>query len=137
LPPYCPPASLPTAARSIVSSSAVCWRYERLRSDPTTGDVQFVEFAEWAEESGDARWNGRRMAQLPFAEDDSLQILVATELRHLPARQRRLVALCFNQGKTLSQAGAEMGFGRSWASKLLTGALATLKAAVDSGGERF
>jgi hypothetical protein len=24
--PYCPPASLPTAARNIVSSSAVCWR---------------------------------------------------------------------------------------------------------------
>jgi RNA polymerase sigma factor for flagellar operon FliA len=111
--------------------------YERLQADPTAGDVHFVEFDQWTEESGDARWNGRRMAQVPFAEDDSLQIVVAAELRHLPARQRRLVALCFNEGKTLSQAGAEMGFGRSWASKLLTGALATLKAAVDSCGVRF
>jgi len=106
--------------------------YERLQADPTASDVQFVEFDQWAEESGDARWNGRRMAQFPFAEDDSLQILVAAELRHLPERQRRLVEVRFYEGKTLSQAAAEMGFRRSWASRLLARAVATLRVAVEN-----
>lgn len=106
--------------------------YERLQADPTASDVQFVEFDQWAEESGDARWTGRRMAQVPFAEDDSLQILVAAELRHLPERQRRLVEVRFYERKTLSQAAAEMGFRRSWASRLLARAIATLRVAVEN-----
>jgi len=106
--------------------------YERLQADPTASDIQFVEFDQWAEESGDARWNGRRMAQVPFAEDDSPQLLVASELRHLPERQRRLVEVRFYEGKTLSQAAAEMGFRRSWASRLLARAIATLRVAVEN-----
>jgi RNA polymerase sigma factor for flagellar operon FliA len=108
--------------------------YRRLRSGPTTGDVQFVEFAEWVEASGDARWNGRRMAQLPCAEDDSLQVIVAAQLRHLPERERRLIELCYYEGKTLNQAAAEMGFRRSWASRLHARALATLRASVAKQG---
>jgi RNA polymerase sigma factor for flagellar operon FliA len=107
--------------------------YRRLRSGPTTGDVQFVEIAEWVEVSGDARWNGRRMAQLPCAEDDSLQVLVAAHLRHLPERERRLIELCYYEGKTLSQAAAEMGFRRSWASRLVARALLALRAAIERG----
>jgi RNA polymerase sigma factor for flagellar operon FliA len=105
--------------------------YRRLQSGPTTGDVQFVEIAEWVEASGDARWNGRRMAQLPCAEDDSLQVLVAAHLRQLPERERRLIELCYFQGKTLSQAAAEMGFRRSWASRLVMRALLALRAAIE------
>ena len=107
--------------------------YRRLRSGPTTGEVQFVEIAEWAEVSGDARWNGHRMAQLPCAEDDSLQVLVAVHVRHLPERERRLIELCYYEGKTLSQAAEEMGFRRSWASRLVARALLALRAAIERG----
>jgi RNA polymerase sigma factor for flagellar operon FliA len=107
--------------------------YRRLQSGRTTGDVQFVEIAEWVEASGDARWNGRRMAQLPCAEDDSAQVLVAAQLRHLPERERRLIELCYYEGKTLNQAAAEMGFRRSWASRLVARALVALRAAIERG----
>ena len=105
--------------------------YRRLQSGSTTGHIQFVEIAEWVEAPGDARWSGRRMAQLPCAEDDSLQVLVAAQLRHLPERERRLIELCYYEGKTLSRAAAEMGFRRSWASRLVARALVTLRAAIE------
>jgi len=105
--------------------------YRRFQSGPTPGDVQFVEIAEWVDVSGDARWNGRRMAELSNAEDDSLQVLVAAQLRHLPERERRLIELCYYEGKTLSQAAAEMGFRRSWASRLVARALVALRAAIE------
>jgi RNA polymerase sigma factor for flagellar operon FliA len=105
--------------------------YRRFQSDPTTGNVQFVEIAESSEASGDARWNGRPMAQVPSAEDDSLQVLAAAQLRHLPERERRLIELCYYEGKTLNQAAAEMGFRRSWASRLNSRALATIRAGVE------
>ena len=104
--------------------------YERLQSDPTIGDVQFVELGERAEAPGDARWNGRHMAQLPCAEDDSLEVLVGAELARLPERERRLIELCYFEGKTLEQAASVMGFRRSWASRLLARALEALRAAV-------
>jgi RNA polymerase sigma factor for flagellar operon FliA len=104
--------------------------YRRLQSGPTTGRIQFVEIGEWVEAPGDARWSGRRMAQLPCAEDDSLQVLVAAQLRHLPERERRLIELCYYEGKTLNQAATELGFRRSWASRLHARALATLRASV-------
>jgi RNA polymerase sigma factor for flagellar operon FliA len=105
--------------------------YERLQSDPTTGDVQFVELSERVDAPGDARWNGRHMAQLPCTEDDSLERLVAAEIDRLPERERRLIELCYYKGKTLEQAAAEMGFLRSWASRLHTRALATIRAGVE------
>jgi RNA polymerase sigma factor for flagellar operon FliA len=45
-----------------------------------------------------------------------LQVLAAVRLQ--PDRERRLVDLFYYQGKTLNQAGREMGFHRSWASRL-------------------
>jgi RNA polymerase sigma factor FliA len=95
------------------------------------GDDWRLEIAEPAETFHDARWNGRRMAHLPVAEDDSLEVLAAAEIRRLPKRERRLFQLCYYEGKTLTEAGHEMGNGRSWASRLHAGGLATLRAAID------
>jgi DNA-directed RNA polymerase specialized sigma24 family protein len=56
---------------------------------------------------------------------------VAAQLRHSPARARRLIELCYYEGKTLSKAAAEMGFRHSWASRLVARALVTLRAAIE------
>jgi RNA polymerase sigma factor for flagellar operon FliA len=66
----------------------------------------------------DARWNGRRMAQLPVAEDDRLEIVIGEEVRGLPDLERRLVGLCYHQDKRLTAAARAMGVGRSWTSRL-------------------
>jgi RNA polymerase sigma factor FliA len=66
----------------------------------------------------EARWNGRRMAQLPVAEDDRLEIVLGEELRQLPDLERRLLVLCYFQDKRLSAAARVMGVGRSWTSRL-------------------
>jgi len=66
----------------------------------------------------DARWNGRRMAQLPVAEDDRLEVALGEELRGLPNLERRLVVLCYYQDKRLTAAARAMGVGRSWTSRL-------------------
>jgi len=66
----------------------------------------------------DARWNGRRMAQLPVAEDDRLEIVIGEEVRKLPDLERTLVRLCYHQGKRLTAAARAMGVGRSWTSRL-------------------
>jgi RNA polymerase sigma factor FliA len=125
--------------------------YERLRTDearpandtgselfevldlPTKGDGDDwrAETTEPGEAWHDSRWNGRRMAQLPVAEDDSLEVLVAAALRRLPTRERRLFRLCYYQGKTLTEAAHKMGRGCSWASRVHTKALATLRAAIE------
>jgi RNA polymerase sigma factor for flagellar operon FliA len=108
--------------------------YERLQSDPTAGHVQFVELGERAEAPEGARWNGRHMAQLPCAEDDSLEVLVTAALDRLPERERRLIELCYFEGKTLEQAAAMMGFRRSWASRLVARALVALRTPVEKAG---
>ena len=95
------------------------------------GDDWRPEIAEPGEAFHDARWNGRRMAHLPVAEDDSLEVLAAAEVRRLPKRERRLFQLCYYEGKSLTEAAHEMGNGRSWASRLHAGGLATLRAAID------
>ena len=66
----------------------------------------------------DARWNGRRMAQLPVAEDDRLEIVIGEDVRGLPDLERRLVGLCYYQDKRLTAAARAMGVGRSWTSRL-------------------
>jgi hypothetical protein len=48
----------------------------------------------------------------------------------LPPPERRVVELCYREGKTLSQAAREIGIGRSWASRLRARALANLRTAV-------
>lgn len=66
----------------------------------------------------------------PLVEpDDSSQSVIAAELRRLPARQRRLLYLHYDQGKTLSAAAKELGFGCSWASRMHSRTLAMLRAA--------
>jgi RNA polymerase sigma factor for flagellar operon FliA len=101
---------------------------------PTKGDGDDwrAEITEPGEGCPDARWNGRRMAHLPVAEDDSLEVLVAAELRRLPKRDRRLLHLRYYQGKTLTEAAHEMGIRRSWASRLHARALATLRPAIET-----
>jgi DNA-directed RNA polymerase specialized sigma24 family protein len=56
---------------------------------------------------------------------------VTDQLRHLPERERRLLELCYYEGKTLNHAAAEMGFRRSWAPRLHARALATIRAGVE------
>ena len=94
------------------------------------GDDWCAEIAEGGEAANGARWNGRRMVQSPVEDDDALRALAAANLSLLPARERRLLELCYYHGKTLSQAAGEMGFRRSWASRLHARALATLRAAM-------
>jgi RNA polymerase sigma factor for flagellar operon FliA len=79
------------------------------------------------------RWNGRPMVTPPVDPDDTSKSLVTHLLLLLPARERRLLDLCYVEGKTLSQAAKKMGFGRAWASRLHLRALVTLRAALEDG----
>ena len=94
------------------------------------GDDWCAEIAEGGEAANGARWNGRRMVQSPVEDDDALRAVAAANLSLLPARERRLLELCYYHGQTLSQAAGQMGFRRSWASRLHARALATLRAAM-------
>jgi RNA polymerase sigma factor FliA len=91
-----------------------------------------AEIADPGEACDEARWNGRRMVQLPPAEDDSREVLAVAALRRLPKRERRLFQFCYYQGKTLTEAAREMGNGCSWASRLHAEGLATLRAAIET-----
>jgi RNA polymerase sigma factor for flagellar operon FliA len=87
-------------------------------------------------DSGDgARWNGRRTVQMPVESDDAfdalLQTLAAT-FSLLPARQRRVLELCYYHDKKLSQAAGEMDLQCSSASRLRKRALNTIRAAIES-----
>ena len=90
-----------------------------------------VAIADPLEPCNDTRWNGRPLIQPPVEPDDTLQSLVAAEFRRLPAHQRRLLYLHYDQGKTLSAAAGEMGFGRAWACRLHARALGKLRAAAE------
>ena len=94
----------------------------------TSTDVCFVEFAEFGLVDAETRWNGRRMVQLPGTEDDTLAVLVSAYRHRLPVRERRVLELCYHQGKSLTEAAREMRAGRSWASRLHARALKTLRA---------
>jgi RNA polymerase sigma factor for flagellar operon FliA len=96
------------------------------------GEDWCAEVAEAGEAANGARRNGRTMVQLPVEDDDDLRTLAAANLSLLPARERRLLELRYYDGKTLSQAAREMGFRRSWASRLHARALATLRATMES-----
>jgi RNA polymerase sigma factor for flagellar operon FliA len=86
---------------------------------------------EIAEAGQGMRWNGRRMVLPPLVEENTLGLLAAQQLRVLPVRERRLLELCYYQGKTLTEAAHELGFRRSWASRLHRRALARLRAAIE------
>ena len=80
----------------------------------------------------DARWNGRRMIQLPVEEDDSLFLRVKAAIRELPERERQVIELRYFGEKRLTEAGAELGMQRSWACRLHARAIATLRTALNS-----
>jgi RNA polymerase sigma-B factor len=70
---------------------------------------------------------------LRAAED---RVAVARALRRLPARERRIVVLRFGEG--LSQAGIarRLGISQVHVSRLLRGALQTLRRELDDEGPR-
>lgn len=94
----------------------------------TSGDGSIIELAELGPGDADTRWNGRRMVQLPITEDDTLAALVAAHRHRLPVRQRRILELCYQEGKSLTEAAREMRAGVSWASRLHSRALEALRA---------
>ncbi len=100
----------------------------RLRIE-RVGEDWLVEPADADHACNDTRWNGRPMIQPPVEPDDARHKVVVATLRRLPVRQRRLLDLRYNQGRTLRAAAEEMGFGSSWASRLHDRALAALRAA--------
>jgi RNA polymerase sigma factor for flagellar operon FliA len=94
------------------------------------GEDWLGEILERGETARGARWNGRRMAQPPVDDEGGLHTLATANLSLLPDRERRLLELRYFHDKTLSQVAREMGFRRSWASRLHARALATLGAAI-------
>ena len=96
-----------------------------------TGQDWNIEFAPAGQVRNDTRRNGRPMVQLPLEQDDTGIALVAIGLRTLPPTERRVLDLCYREGKTLSEAAREIGIGRPWASRLRARALASLRAAVN------
>lgn len=102
----------------------------RLRID-RVGHGWVVELIDGHQVHNDTRWNGRPMVPVPIETEDAIHGRIAIELRALPPRERRLLELCYYQGKTLGQAAMEMGICRPWASRLRARALAALRAAVE------
>ena len=90
-----------------------------------------IEFAPAGQGRNDTRRNGRPMVQLPLEQEDTGVALVAIGLRNLRPPERRIVELCYREGKTLSQAAREIGISLPWASRLRARALANLRAAVN------
>jgi RNA polymerase sigma factor FliA len=78
------------------------------------------------------RWNGRRMFQIPVEEDDRLHIQARAAVQKLPYKERRLIELCYFDGKNLAEAGELLGMQRSWACRLHARAIAMLRAALSS-----
>jgi RNA polymerase sigma factor for flagellar operon FliA len=97
----------------------------------TGGDDGLPETTELGQ--GGARWNGRRMVQLPLTDDDTLAVLLSEQLNRLSARDRQLISLHYFEGKSLTEAGRQMRIRRSWASRLHARILRTLRTAL---GER-
>jgi len=89
-------------------------------------------FNEDAAASWGGRWNGRRMFQPVVEEDDRLQIQARAAVEKLPYKERRLIELCYFEGKNLAEAGEALGMQRSWACRLHARAIAALRAALSS-----
>jgi len=94
------------------------------------GEDWIAEIADRSEAGQGARWNGRHLVQVPVDNEGTFHALATASLSLLPACERRLLELRYYYGRTLSQAAREMGFRRSWASRLHARALATLGAAM-------
>ena len=79
-----------------------------------------------------ARWNGRPMFQPAVEADDRLHVRARAAIQKLPYKERRLIELCYFEGKNLVEAGEALGMQRSWACRLHARAIATLRAALSS-----
>lgn len=85
---------------------------------------------------GTALWNGRPLFQPSNAGDLDLCSLLADEIRRLPERERRVVQLCFYEGKKLTHAANEMRIRLPLASKLRQKAVRRLRLRIGKSGTR-
>ena len=102
---------------------------------PVFAEAELMSLETVDDESGGCwggRWNGRRMFQPAVAEDDRLHIQARAAVQKLPYKERRLIELCYFEGKNLSEAGDALGMQRSWACRLHTRAITALRAALSS-----
>ena len=88
------------------------------------------------DEEGEAADAGvLRVEEAGFAEVDDRSLL-ATGLRALDARERRIVTLRFAAHMTQSQIAREVGISQMHVSRLLRAALERMRASIESEGER-
>ncbi len=100
---------------------------------PVFGDIEMksLDPADHDDCAG-ARWNGRPMFQQPIEPDDRLHVQARAAMEKLPYKERRLIELCYFEGKNLVEAGEALGMQRSWACRLHARAIAALRAALSS-----
>jgi DNA-directed RNA polymerase specialized sigma subunit len=84
-----------------------------------------------------ALWNGRPLFQPAGDSDLDLRALLGVEIQLLPERERRVIRLCFYEGKKLTEAAQEMRVQPPRASRLRKQALQRLRHAIDKGRKRL
>jgi len=80
-----------------------------------------------------ALWNGRPFLQPPHESDLDVRSRLADGILQLPDRERRVVQLCFDEGKTLTDAAKEMDLLLPLVSRLRKRALRRLGHAIGEG----
>lgn len=80
-----------------------------------------------------ALWNGRPFLQPPHESDLDVRSRLADGILQLPDRERRVVQLCFDEGKTLTDAAKEMDLLLPLVSRLRKRALRRLGHAIGKG----
>lgn len=90
-----------------------------------------VSFAEGLDVPAEGhRWNGKPFVSPPAPEEHEVSDHVRAGLDALPHLERRLIELCYFEGKSLQDAGTELGMQRSWACRLHARAISTLAASL-------
>jgi RNA polymerase sigma factor FliA len=84
-----------------------------------------------------ALWNGRPFLQPPHESDLDVRSRLADGILQLPDRERRVVQLCFDEGKKLTHAAQEMKIRLPLASRLRKRALRRLHHAIGEGRKRL
>jgi RNA polymerase sigma factor FliA len=115
-------------AKPLATSAPTCGAPGPVFAD---AELQSLDPADHEDCAG-ARWNGRPMFQPPVEADDRLQVQARAAIQKLPYKERRLVELCYFEGKNLVEAGEALGMQRSWACRLHARAIAALRAALSS-----
>jgi RNA polymerase sigma-B factor len=110
---------------------------EALEADGAYGTTSLEPAAETGSSRGDT---SMRLADEPEDRPDQLverRVLAASLVEHLSERERLIVDLRFNRGMTQSQIAERIGVSQMQVSRLLTRALATMRARVgDEVGAR-